>query len=146
MASHGVRSAYRRADPIIPILAAVVPAYGAPYLAVPRGLPRPTVAVDSEEGPAVANLAWANLVSAHHGAVADDHGSDHARAIADEMAVGADCRGAAVVAGFAASTGYAGVLDCRLWDWHDCCDQKSCPSLRDPWTVGNARPCSFYDS
>ena len=94
-------------------------------------------------------------MSAHHGAAvaaADDRESDHARAIADETAVvDVDCRGAVAAAaaaaavGSAASTGCEDVLDCRLRDWHDCCGRKSCPSLRGPWRVGNARPCSSYD-
>lgn len=148
-ASHGVRSAYHRADPAVPIPAAAVPAYEAPYPAVPRGRPRPTTAADSKEGPGVVNLSWAIPVSAlRDAAVADDREFDRARAIADETAAAdADCRGAvAAVAGSAALTGYEDVSDCRLWDWHDCCGRKSCPSLRGPWRVGNALYNSSYDS
>ena len=157
-ASHDARSAYHRAGPAVPVPAAANPAYEAPYPAVPRGRPRPTTAVDSEEGPGVVNLSWAIPVSAHRDAAvaaADDRESDHARAIADETAVvDVDCRGAvaaaaaaAVVAavGSAASTGCEDVLDCRLRDWHDCCGRKSCPSLRGPWRVGNACPYSSYN-
>lgn len=80
-------------------------------------------------------------------AVADDRESDRARAIADETAaLDADCRGAAAAADSVASTGCAGVSGCRLRDWHGCCGRKSCPSLRGPWRVGNARPCTSYDS
>lgn len=138
-ASHGVRSAYHRADPADPIPAAAVPAYEAPYPAVPRGRPRLTTAADSKEGPGVVNLSWAIPVLAHRDA-ADDRESDRARAIADETAAAdADCRGAvAAVVGSAALTGYEDVSDCQLWDWHGCCGRKSCPSLRGPWRVGNA--------
>lgn len=149
-ANHGVRSAYHRAGPTVPVPAAVVPAYEAPYPVVPRGRPRPTTAVDSEEGPGVVNLSWAIPVLARRdaAAAADDRGSDRARATADETAaVDADCRGSvAAVAGSVASTGYEDVSDCRLWDWHGCCGRKSCPSLRGPWRVGNACPCSSYNS
>lgn len=147
-ASHGVRSAYHRADPAVLIPVAAVPAYEAPYPEVPRGRPRPTTVADSKEGPGVVNLSWATPVLAHRDAAVDDHESDRARAIADETAaVDADCRGAvAVVAGSAALTGYEDVSDCRLRDWHGCCGRKSCPSLRGPWRVGNARPYSSYNS
>lgn len=111
---------------------------------VPQVHLRPITAVDSKEDPEVANLSWAIPVSVHRDAVAaDDRGSDRARATADGMAVvDADCRGVAV-ADSVASTGCADVSDCRLWDWHGCCDRKSCPLLRGPWEVGNARPCFF---
>lgn len=149
-ASHGVRLAYHRAGPAVPVPAAAFPPYEAPYPAVPRGRPRPTTAVDSEEGPEVVNLSWEIPVSAHRDAatVADDRGSDRARATADETAaVDADCRGAvAAAADSVVSTGCEDVSDCRLQDWHGCCGRKSCPSLRGPWRVGNARSYSSYDS
>lgn len=121
---------------------AVIPAFGAPYLAVHRVFPRRKEAAGSTEVLEVANLWSAIPAWEHRDAVAAaivDRGVGPADEVAGATAVvGVGNRGVVAVE-LVVPTDCEDVSGCRLRDWRDCCDRKRYPSLRDPSGVQRAR-------